>query len=155
MRLKLNIFFISILFILFVGCKKDTRSVIPETYVDFTIRLSDPLFNDLNSIGNSVVVTSNYDGYNSSGYMDHGIIIYRASQTEFYAFDRTCTFEEALDQTVKTESQVDLTAQCPKCGSEFVLPSYGSPTVDGPATQPLKLYYTQFDGNVLWVYNHP
>lgn len=155
MRLKLHIFFISLFFILFIACKKDTRSVIPETYVDFTIRLTDPMFNDLNSIGNSVVVTSSYDGYNSAGYMDHGIIIYRASQTEFYAFDRTCTFEEALDQIVKTESQVDLTATCPECGSEFVLPSYGSPTTDGPATQPLKLYYTQFDGNILWVYNHP
>ncbi|RLD36029.1 MAG: hypothetical protein DRI73_01470 [Bacteroidetes bacterium] len=155
MRVKLNIFLLLVLIFVIYACKKDTKSVIPETYVDFTIRLTDPLFNDLNAIGNSVIVTSNYNGFNSAGYNNHGIIVYRASQTEFYAFDRTCTFEEKLDQTVKLESPVDLSVECPECGSEFVLPSYGAPTVDGPAIHPLKQYYTSFDGNLLWVYNHP
>ena len=155
MRIKLNIFLLLVLVSLIYSCKKDTPSVIPETYVDFTIRLTDPLFNDLNSIGNSVIVTSSYSGFNSAGYNNHGIIVYRASQTEFFAFDRTCTFEEKLDQAVRLDSPVDLSVECPECGSEFVLPSYGSPTVDGPAVHPLKQYYTTFDGNLVWVYNHP
>ncbi|MCD6598421.1 MAG: hypothetical protein J7L04_12070, partial [Bacteroidales bacterium] len=142
MRLKLNIFLILILVSFIYTCKKDTPSVIPETYVDFTIRLSDPLFHDLNLIGNSVIVTSNYYGINSAGYNYHGIIVYRASQTEFYAFDRTCTVEEKLDQSVILDSPVDLYAECPECGSEFVLPSYGAPSIDGPAVHPLKQYYT-------------
>ena len=138
---------------LFHSCRKETRVIIPDTYVDFTLSLNDPLFIDLNSVGNSVVVNSSYFGSSSSGYKDHGIIIYRASQTEFYAFDRTCTWEEALDEAVDLDLPSDLSAECPNCGSTYILPSYGYPDNDGPALYPLKSYQTEFDGTNIWVYN--
>ncbi|MDX2442181.1 MAG: hypothetical protein QNK30_00145 [Bacteroidales bacterium] len=153
---KLRFFFITVAITFFLfSCGKEEHSVIPETYVDFVIRLSDPLFIDLNSIGNSVIVTSQYNGHNSAGYNNHGIIVYRASQTEFYAFDRTCTFEEELNYAVNLESPVDLTAKCPNCETEYILPSYATPGKDGPAIYPLKQYYADFDGNTIWVRNQP
>jgi hypothetical protein len=151
---KLLIFLVfSNCFVLLQSCKKSTGNIIADTFVDFTISLNDPLFIDLNSIGNSVIVNSSYFGPNSSGYKDHGIIIYRASQTEFYAFDRTCTWEENLDQAVELDLPADLSAECPECGSHYILPSYGYPDNDGPAQYPLKNYNTQFDGTNIWVYN--
>lgn len=153
---NLRIFFITFSFIIFLfSCGKEEQHVIPDTYVDFVIRLNDPLFIDLNSIGNSVIVTIQYFGYNSAGYNDHGIIVYRASQTEFYAFDATCTFEEQLNFAVQLESPVDLTAKCPNCKSEYILPSYATPGKDGPAVYGLKQYHADFDGTTVWVYNHP
>jgi len=140
--------------VLLSSCRKDNGNIIPETIVDFTFSLNDPLFIDLNSIGNSVIVNSSYSGQNSAGYMDHGIIIYRASQTEFYAFDRTCTWEESLNQAVEMDLPADLSAECPECGSTYILPSYGYPDKNGPAQYPLKRYSTQFDGTNVWVYNY-
>ena len=151
---KIRIIFITVIITVFLfSCGKEEHSIIPETYVDFTIRLSDPLFIDLNSVLNSVIVTNQYDGHNSAGYNNHGIIVYRASQTEFYAFDCTCTFEEELNVAVTLENTVDLTAECPKCGSEYILPSYAVPGNDGPAVHPLKQYYAEFDGYTVWVHN--
>ncbi len=152
-----NFLLITFFCVLFLSCRKNEHSIIPETFVDFTIRLTDPLFIDLNAIGNSVIVDYSYFGPNSAGYKNHGIIVYRASQVEFYAFDRTCTWEETLDQAVDLDLPTDLSAECPKCGSEYVLPSFASPTKDGPAIYPLKQYRTEYSAmkNTVRVYNFP
>jgi len=151
---KIIVFFIiSFAAILLHGCKDNTNQIIPDVFVDFTINLNDPMFNDLTTVDNAVVITSSYDGVNSAGYNNHGIIIYRASETEFYAFDRTCTYEDAKDQVVKIDNPGDLTAECPHCHSEYILPGYGYPTDKGPAKYPLKQYKTEFDGLYVHVYN--
>ena len=153
---KLRIFLIGFAIILLFGsCTKRSEEIIPDTFVDFVINLDSPQFIDLNAIGNSVIVTSSYAGQNSGGYRGHGIIIYRASQTEFYAFDRTCTFEEGLDQAVNLNIPTDLSPICPACKSTYILPSLGYPDNDGPAIYPLRQYQTEFGGNTVWVYNFP
>ncbi len=136
-----------------ISCTKKTHEIIPDTFVDFVINLDNPQFIDLNAIGNSVIVNRSFAGSNSAGYKGHGIIVYRASQTEFYAFDRTCTFEEALDQAVNLDLPVDLHAECPSCKSQYVLPSLGYPGNNGPAIYPLKQYRTEYGGTTVWVYN--
>ncbi len=150
---KVVIFFLFALPVfLIAGCKNNTSDIIPNVMVDFTIDLNDPMFNDLSAVGNTVVITSNSIGH-SVGYNNHGILVYRASESEFYAFDRTCTFEETLDQAVEIDNTGDVVAECPHCHSEYVLPSYGYPTDKGPARYPLKQYHTRFDGRFLRVYN--
>ncbi len=135
------------------SCKTEENQRIPDVFVDFTINLNDPMFNDLTVAGNAVVITSSYAGSASAGYANHGIIVYRASESEFYAFDCTCPFEETLDQAVKLKNTGDITPECPECHSKYVLPNYGYPTSDSPSRYPLKLYRTSFDGQTVHVYN--
>lgn len=154
---KLHKFLLIAILILLSGpsCKKDIITIIPITYVDFTIKLTDPGFIDLNAVGNSVMVNKNDFGPGSAGYKDHGIIVYRAGQSEFYAFDRTCTWEDSLNIAVDMDLPTDLSAQCPVCGSEYILPSSGYPTKDGPAIYPLQQYQATYDEltQAVWVHN--
>ena len=139
--------------LLFVTCSDKREKIIPNTYVNFSIRLDDPQFNDLNAIGNSVLINSDYAGRSSAGYAYNGIIIYRMSETEFYAFDRTCPYDIDKSIAVNIENTSDPVAECPECGSEYVLPSLGFPTEKGPSKVPLKQYNTSFDGVTVSVYN--
>jgi len=138
---------------IFPGCKKNNSDVIPDTFIDFTIDLNNPQYIDLNVVGNTIMISAQTLGIISLGYDNHGILIYRASEDEFYAFDRTCPFEEELNQAVAIDNAGDVTAECPKCHTEYVLPSYGYPTDKGPGTYPLKMYKTGLSGTSLHVYH--
>ena len=148
-----NFLLISLISLLITDCNKGEKNIIPDVPTDFVIDLNDPRFIDLNAIGNSVIVSSSYWGSVSAGYNNHGIIVYRAGQDEFYAFDRTCTFEEQLNEAVNIDSLRTLTAKCPNCGSVYVLPSLAYPEKDGPAVYPLKQYYAEYSSNTVWVHN--
>ena len=139
--------------LLIAACNKKEKHIVPDVPTDFVIDLNDPRFIDLNSIANSVIINSSYWGSLSAGYNNHGIIVYRAGQDEFYAFDRTCTFEEQLNEAVDLDIPTDLTAECPNCGSKYTLPSLAYPDKDGPATYPLKQYYDEYSSNTVWVHN--
>lgn len=139
--------------LLIAGCNKREKHLVPDVPTDFVINLDDPRFIDLNAVGNSVIVTSSYWGNLSAGYSNHGFIVYRAGQDEFYAFDRTCTFEEQLDEAVNFDSLSIFNVKCPNCGSVYVLPSLAYPDKDGPATYPLKQYHAEYSGNTVWVHN--
>jgi Rieske Fe-S protein len=76
----------------------------------------------------------------------HGVIVYRASQTQFYAYEATCTYTgipycEPL-VVVKTFYAEDT---CKGCKSTFSLPGGGA-VVTNPATIPLHQYTAAFDG---------
>jgi hypothetical protein len=152
-RSKIRKFFLFVLMNLaFIGCEENRERIIPYTYVNFSIRLDDPQFITLNSIGNAVVITSSYDGSNSAGYDNNGIILYRASQDEFYAFDRTCTYD--VEKSIAVEiDESGIMAVCPVCGSTYVLPNIGFPTKDSPSKYALHQYQTSFDGLYVHVYN--
>lgn len=138
-------FILAIVSFFFNTCKKDElKSVIPYVYVDFTIRLDDPEFTSLNAEGNSVLVTYDYAEENSAGYDYNGIIVYRASIDEFYAFDATCPhdFDSA---SVAVEIDGGSVATCPACHSRYILFNQGYPTDDGPSKRALKAYITEFD----------
>ena len=138
---------------MFSACKTKNSDVIPDTFVDFTIDLNNPRFIDLNVVGNTLAVTASDLGIFSLGYNNHGILIYRASEEEFYAFDRTCPFEEDLSQIVQVDNAGDVTAECPVCHTEYVLPSFGYPTDKGPGVYPLKKYQANLSGSYLRIYN--
>lgn len=143
---KVAIFLLQLYLIVFLSlsCKKD-EDVIPYVQVNFTISLSDPDYSDLNAIGNSLVV---FGGYN-------GIVIYRLSNDEFLAYERSCTYEptKQCDMTIDVEVQYLISCNC--CNSVFLLID-GSPTDDTkPAILPLKQYQAVYyqDGNFLHVFN--
>jgi nitrite reductase/ring-hydroxylating ferredoxin subunit len=66
-----------------------------------------------------------------------GIIIYRESQEQYYAFERLCT-NYPNDTCAITIDVSNVTATCPRCKSNFSLQN-GS-VLTGPATNPLTQY---------------
>jgi hypothetical protein len=142
-------FFLFVSFLVITSsCNKDKYDVIPDVYVDFTIRFDDPQFWNISTPTTSVIVTSdkmaNWTG--SIGYDNNGIIVYNSGDEfghRFYAYDRTCPNcykNAALSIIVNTDG--GYTAVCPECGTTYLLPSNGTPTAAGPGNYMLKNYHT-------------
>lgn len=134
---------LSIIPLFHTGCKKDkqNKTRIPYVFVDFTIN---PMFNNLNNVGDVEVFTGGY----------RGVIIYRQSQEEFIAFERTCTYDpEKTCSKLYIDPGSNILATDTCCGSTFLLLD-GIPT-KGPATIPLLQYRTSFDAanSLLRVFN--
>lgn len=132
-------------FIVLLGitaCSKEKNSnEIPVVAVNFVITPNSTEYLELNGVGGWVTVTGGY----------RGIIIYRKSITEFMAFERACPFDwEQTNARVEVEVS-GLTAICPSCKSKFILLD-GTP-FEGPSNYPLKPYQTQYDGNLLYIFN--
>ncbi|MEA3444672.1 MAG: hypothetical protein U9R19_08095 [Bacteroidota bacterium] len=139
MRIKilLTLFF---LITVFYSCN-DKNQVVPYVYVNFSVSIYDPEFSTLTSPGNSINVTGGVNG----------ILIYRISETDFAAYDRTCTYQVNENCQVNVDESGVFAVDTVCCQSQFLLLD-GSVT-KGPATYPLKRYNTHFDGTYLRVYN--
>jgi len=118
-----------------VSCVKEEEQIIPDVYVDFSINLNLPSYSALGS-PNIAQKISSY------GYKKNGVIVYRYSLDEFYAFDATCP------QHINTPTSINLdqngevgTATCPHCNTKYYLITRG--TSNG---HPLKTYRTFFNG---------
>ena len=107
------------------SCDDTQESPIPDVYVSFTINLN--IVNELNVPGNSVFFPRMGFG---------GVIVYCELPGSYYAFDAACTYEASRSCIVQNEGVL---AECPCCGSQFVLIS-GAYPARSPATLPLKQY---------------
>lgn len=138
------VFFSVIVIISILGksCSHDDTDVIPDVYVDFTIDLQDPEFSGLMVSGSFDTIDANTRnwGDRAAGYGGNGIIVY-AGTGGFFAYDRTCPFDYAINNlTVKVK--VDFAeAVCPECGTRYVLAAFAVP-VSGTKSYPLKNYNT-------------
>jgi nitrite reductase/ring-hydroxylating ferredoxin subunit len=129
-----------------VSCSRDENDVIPDVYVEFTIDLLDPEFVSLLAIdvSDTIDATTNNWGSRSAGYDGNGIIIYSGAE-EYYAFDRTCPYDFAVNGlSIKIKTDLSGVAFCPQCGTRYALSVYGTP-VSGPGKYPLKNYSTSFE----------
>ncbi len=144
-----------IIFLFLTSCSDEKNDVIPDVYVDFYISLSDPLFFNLNAVGNSVIITyqTNNLGSYAAGYNNNGIIIYRATLDQFFAYDRTCPHDYSVNH-ISVKVNIDGSfAICPECGTSYALPAGGVP-YSGIGKYPLKNYSVSFDGTNVHVWNH-
>lgn len=125
--LKYKKYFIFFLFLTPISpsCDRINESPVPDVYVSLTVNLN--IVNELNVPGNSVF----FPGF---GY--GGVIVYCELPGSWYAFDASCTYEASRSCIVKNDGAL---ADCPCCGSQFVLISGAYPT-KSPATLPLKQY---------------
>jgi len=140
---KITFFFTSFIFYInFISCKiKDDN--IPNISVYFEIDMSDPEFSKLQIPGNYVYVKGGVNG----------IIIYRQSTTEFYAYERTCPHDPDCGRVYVDKSGLTaIDTVC--CKSEFLLPLNGA-IFKGPSNFPLKSYSVEFNqnNNILLVTN--
>lgn len=134
-------FSIFFFFFLLIGCESsDPEDQIPMAIVNETINLTNQQYLNLQFVGGHV---------NISGGV-RGIVLYHASNNEYRAFERNCSFEP-LNNCAKVEvdgSGLFLIDTC--CASTFNFD--GFPT-GGPAGLPLRLYNTILEGNLLTITN--
>ena len=153
---KISFFLITVtLAVILSSCNKK-NDVIPDTYVNFTLRLTDPEFVSLSGFGGSVTVDSHTNnwGPGAAGYDGNGIIICSGVE-EFYAYDRTCPHDyvvNSLSVKVNIDPSNSTIAICPKCGTKYGLTVGGTPA-SGIGRYPLKNYKTSILGNSVTVWN--
>jgi len=126
---KIILFFLA-MFFLNISCN-NPENKIPYVYVDFTIDINKPEFFELNAIGNSLYVTGGVSG----------IVVYRDSRDEFFAYDRACPYDPECGRVVLDKDGYNLVDSC--CGSRFSM-SFDGAVLQGPAELPLRKYNTYY-----------
>ena len=121
--------------------KTQEHPSIPNVAVNIYMDISSTMYIELSTIGGYVYVTGGYKG----------IVVYRVSPDEFVAYDRGCPYDPdlACARIEMNPSGITLTDSC--CGSNFSI--LDGSIINGPATQPMKRYHTQYDGQILRVWN--
>lgn len=139
---KPKILFFLIALSLLLNCD-DIHQVIPSVPVNISLDTNTELASL--GVGNTMVSPK------AGGFM--GILIYRNSFSEYYAFERTCTYYPNDTSAVVAEKG-DVIAVCPTCGSTFLITADGALVNKGPARLPLKQYRTYLDrSNRLFISN--
>ena len=149
-NIKIIYVFALILF-LFVGCENEQKPF-PYARVNVTLDISTELDNVVK--GQYVFIEpEDCSEAESCGY--GGLIIFRASQNNFQAFDRACTYnpkEKCLLEPFGGDRSNNILS-CPCCGSLFNLGESGR-VLQSPATRGLKQYQTTRNSNQLIVKNY-
>jgi nitrite reductase/ring-hydroxylating ferredoxin subunit len=129
--------------LLLSGCSKDDY---PVPNVSFTAYIDIHLPDY-----SGTAFTVNRDRYgNQIGVA--GIIVYRLSDIEYYAFERYCPHDQKINcKAVLADDKS--TAVCTCCESEFLILSPTADVVSGPSKLGLKNYRTRIDGPYLVVSN--
>lgn len=140
---KINLFLLLITLLLPVGAchKTQEHETIPNVAVDIYIDVNSTLYLQLNTVGGWVYLTGGYKG----------ILVYRISDAEFVAYDRTCPYDPHVAESRLEMDLGNLTVLDTVCESRFVI--IDGSVIEGPATLPMKQYRTDFDGNILHIFN--
>ncbi len=129
-----------------VACKKKNQNTsdngIPYVAVNVTIYPNDPLFFKLQTPGGWVY-------YNNAGV--NGLIIYRKTQVDFVALERTSTYYPNDAAAIAKVQSDNFTLKDTVSGSKWQIVD-GAVTA-GPAAYALKIYASSYDGNALKIYN--
>ncbi len=139
-KITLSILVLSGLFLIGFSCNKaSSTNSATSGLVNQTINISYPQYSALNTIGNYVYIPMPNAGV-------RGIILYRYSQEQFNAYERSCTYNTASScgPVVVLAGNFYIQDTCKNCGSKFLLVSGAVAT--GPATIPLTQYKTSWDG---------
>jgi nitrite reductase/ring-hydroxylating ferredoxin subunit len=101
---------------------EEHEQYLPDVRVDFRFDLSYPPYTQLRDIyPNAIKVKEREAGYNL-----HGIILVRLSDSDFRAYDATCTRDTKAETSALTLSADRFTAHCPKCGAEYAIQQPGA-----------------------------
>ncbi|MFI5141608.1 MAG: hypothetical protein ACHQII_04575, partial [Bacteroidia bacterium] len=143
-KLKYDVFFIlTVTSVFFISCAKTQT---PQ---------SNPTVNQANNTPvNVTVLISAHPNLNGTGGVDtianaglKGILIYRASTTQFYAYERSCTYDGTTVANAKVSAaNGSFTAKDNVCGSIFMIGDGTGGVTHNPATYPLKQYTVAYDG---------
>ncbi|MEO5642946.1 MAG: hypothetical protein ABIQ40_08095 [Bacteroidia bacterium] len=138
---KLKYYFLLPLMVFFCTCKKEHQYV-PNVYVNLVIYVNDA----------QNIALQNIDGWKYFDGGNKGVVVYRISQNEFAAYERTCPFKpEESNSIVEVDTSNNIILKDVSCSSQFLL-SNGDP-ISGPAVIPLKQFKVVYDGTVIRVTN--
>lgn len=150
------IIFTSILFLLSGCIIEPERSNIPNSlvnfYIDVSISGADNSLAD-GMLGNTKIYTKSNPSslYPNGNYGYSGVVVVRAYDNNIYAFDICCTYEVKKDVALVNDG---FFLKCPKCGSLFEIGNGTGIANSGPASVPLKKYYTsQNSSQKIRIYN--
>ena len=143
MKRALIILFLAVLSALpFGGCETNKGEIIPYVRVDIYQHILSPPIVYLGD-GESAQINGGYKG----------IIIYRESDLNYQAYDRTCTMWPDHSAAVIKDTVFEGVYKCPECESQYLLINEGQ-ALNGPARYPLVRYKTSISGNdILHIYN--
>lgn len=145
--MKVKFGLILMMFAVFVfSCKKKTKSVtdnpVPYVPVDVTVYPGDPFYTKIQVIGGWIY---------KDGVGINGIIIYRKTDQDFVAIERTSS---QLPNDPKAKVQVmkdNFTLVDSVSGSQWRI--FDGTVTKSPAQWSLRLYGTTYDGNALRIRN--
>lgn len=135
------------------GCEKDDGGRLPLPPTDITINPNSTIYQELNVVGGWIYLGVQ-DGVESPS---RGIIVYRLSNEQFMAYERTPPFKPDsccnVSQTVCSSLVVDnyYPFVMDTCTQSKYLILDGSP-VSGPSTMTLSMYVTEYVQG--WLYIH-
>lgn len=114
--------------IIYISACDDTKSTIPTVFVDFTIDINDPQYNEITKFGGYLYLTGGYSG----------ILVYHTFDDTYLAFDRACPYDPNNGK-LYVDKTLFGTIDSTSCKSEFSLLTGGTVT-KGPAEFPMKQY---------------
>ncbi len=158
LKSKIVIFLVTLVIaVSFITCKKSKYDVVPDVYMDFYLDLTDITFKDLYAISNYVIITSKTPSTEffdrSVGYDNNGIIVLHATEEEFYAFDRTCPYDFAVNGLSIAVKADGFNVVCPQCSTKYSLYGGGAP-LSGIGNYPLKPYKAALVGQIVHIWHH-
>ena len=134
------------------ACKKgeDPNSDIPYAYINVVINPNSTMYQELNIVGGWLY----YPYVNAPS---RGLIIYRLSQDQFMAYERTPPVNSNACVDAETGIYTHLVVDEYYPFVYDTCSDYSYQIIDGspisPATIPLKQYYTSYDGTYLSINN--
>ena len=125
--------------LLILGCENEVDNF-PQVDVNLNLYINNPEFFNIETPGGWI--------YLNGGVA--GILLYRKNLDEFIAYDRASTYDPVADCAITVDSD-NIILKDPCSESEFLITD-GS-VIQGPASQALKRYNTNFYGNNLSIFN--
>lgn len=126
-----------------LSCKKPNTSThpVPSVPVNILVYTNDPLYFSLQSIGGWQYISGGVQG----------IILYRKSAEEFVAIERASTQAPSDSKSRVQVLSDNFTLKDSVSGSTWSI--LDAQVTKGPATWPLRLYGTSFNGQSLRIFN--
>lgn len=125
--------------LLLLSCENEVDNF-PQVDVNLNLYINNPEFFNIETPGGWI--------YLNGGVA--GILLYRKNLDEFIAYDRASTYDPIADCAITVDSD-NIILKDPCSESQFLITD-GS-VIQGPASQALKRYNTNFYGNNLSIFN--
>lgn len=149
---NMNKFIIISFIVVLFSCQKSNQvndDPIPDVPVSITINLALPLYAHLETIGTHV--------YEPGGVK--GVVVVHHTDDKYYAFDRTCSYQQSTNCAKIEVDSTNLQFRCGKtissgfekcCDSRFFMDGM---VAQGPAKFGLKQYNVSKNGTMLNIFN--
>ena len=126
-----------------LGCVEEEPVIVPDVPICIGIDLTLASYRDLRGIGNAYK-------YPNQGYNSNGVIIFRRTEEEFYAWDATCPQHMDKIQAVGfNDGFAGGSVACPHCKTVYLLHNFARPD----SGFPLKSYRVAYGDDYIKVYH--